>query len=163
MHIYTNKDAKKSVTLKKSLKIKNNPNVKWSIIFKKKLGALAFPKKRLLNLDFQYSSRLINLSQKNHRERSPRLDWEDYYTHDEINQYLLDTAAAHSTIAEAKVIGTTPEGRDIMALEITQAPSDADIIYIEAGTIQLQLTFREVAWSVRWGRWLRATFLHWLA
>jgi len=60
------------------------------------------------------------------------LDWDDYYDHDTINQFL-DALAAANDWASVINIGQSYEGRDMNVLALTKAGKGAPIIWLEAG------------------------------
>ena len=86
---------------------------------------------------------MINLSkvkvskEVNHGNRagSPRytLDWNDYYSHDVINEFIDELAATYPNVTTVSV-GTTYEGRDMRAIQVNRAGPDAPNIWVEAGT-----------------------------
>merc|ERR1719391_1018286 len=60
------------------------------------------------------------------------LDWDDYYDHDTLNQFL-DALAAANDWASVINIGKSYEGRDMNVLAITKAGPGAPNIWLEAG------------------------------
>jgi carboxypeptidase A4 len=60
------------------------------------------------------------------------LDWDDYYDHDILNQFL-DAQAAANDWAEVINIGQSYEGRDMNVLAITKAGPGAPNVWLEAG------------------------------
>merc|ERR1711997_1301964 len=51
------------------------------------------------------------------RKQPFKMTWDDYYTHDEILQFMEDTAATFD-YAETEIIGKSYEGRDMKVLKI---------------------------------------------
>ena len=66
---------------------------------------------------------------------SPRynLDWDDYYSHDDINAFIDELADTYSGFVSTRSIGSSFEGRDMRVIEITRAGPGAPNIWIEAG------------------------------
>jgi len=60
------------------------------------------------------------------------LDWDDYYDHDVLNQFL-DALAGANDWAEVINIGQSYEGRDMNVLAITKAGPGAPNVWLEAG------------------------------
>jgi len=62
-----------------------------------------------------------------------KLDWEDYYSYDVINEFLDDVAAANSDFIKVVSIGKSYEGRDMNVIEIRKAGPGKPNVWIEAG------------------------------
>jgi len=60
------------------------------------------------------------------------LDWDDYYDHDTINEFL-DALAAANDFANVINIGKSYEGRDMNVLALTKAGPGAPNVWLEAG------------------------------
>merc|ERR1719468_742872 len=60
------------------------------------------------------------------------LDWDDYYDHDTLNQFL-DALAGSNDWADIINIGKSYEGRDMNVLAITKAGPGAPSVWLEAG------------------------------
>lgn len=60
------------------------------------------------------------------------LDWDDYYDHDTLNQFL-DALAEANDFAEVINIGQSYEGRDMKVLAVTKAGPGAPNVFLEAG------------------------------
>merc|ERR1719462_1119746 len=60
------------------------------------------------------------------------LDWDDYYDHDTLNQFL-DALAAANDWASVINIGKSYEGRDMNVLALTKAGEGAPNIWLESG------------------------------
>merc|ERR1719391_1426220 len=60
------------------------------------------------------------------------LDWDDYYDHDTLNQFL-DALAAANDFADVINIGKSYEGRDMNVLAITKAGPGAPNVWLESG------------------------------
>jgi len=60
------------------------------------------------------------------------LDWDDYYGHDVLNQFL-DALAKKYEFADVINIGKSYEGRDMNVLAITKAGPGAPNVWLEAG------------------------------
>jgi murein tripeptide amidase MpaA len=60
------------------------------------------------------------------------LDWDTYYDHDIINEFLDALADTHDFV-ETVSIGKSHEGRDIKVLKVGRAPEGAPNVWIEAG------------------------------
>ena len=61
-------------------------------------------------------------------------DWEDYYGHDDINDFIDGLASgSNSDWVKTVSIGKSYEGRDMRVIEITKAGPGAPIAWIEAG------------------------------
>jgi len=60
------------------------------------------------------------------------LDWDDYYDHDTLNQFL-DALAGANDWANVINIGKSYEGRDMNVLAITKAGPGAPSVWLEAG------------------------------
>jgi len=60
------------------------------------------------------------------------LDWDDYYDHDTLNEFIEALADAND-FASIIPIGQSYEGRDMKVLAITKAGPDAPSIFLESG------------------------------
>jgi murein tripeptide amidase MpaA len=60
------------------------------------------------------------------------LDWDAYYRHDAINDFVDELARTHD-FAESVVIGKTYEGREMKVLRTNKAGEGAPNVWIEAG------------------------------
>ena len=60
------------------------------------------------------------------------LNWDDYFPHQDINDFLDEIAATYEYV-DVVSIGNTYEGRDTKALQITKAGPGKPNIYIEGG------------------------------
>jgi len=60
------------------------------------------------------------------------LDWDDYYDHDTLNEFIEALADAND-FASIIPIGQSYEGREMKVLAITKAGPDAPTIFLEAG------------------------------
>ncbi|XP_033102550.1 carboxypeptidase B-like [Anneissia japonica] len=60
-------------------------------------------------------------------------DYSKYHTYDEIQQWVADSAAAHSNIAESFQIATSTEGRAINGLKIGKKASGKPAVYFQGG------------------------------
>jgi len=60
-------------------------------------------------------------------------DWNDYYRHDEINNYIDELASTNSDFINTVSIGKTNEGRDMRVIQITKAGSGAPNVWVDAG------------------------------
>jgi len=60
------------------------------------------------------------------------LDWDDYYSHDVLNEFL-DSLAADNDFAEVINIGKSYEGRDMNVLAVKKAGEGAPSVFLEAG------------------------------
>jgi len=71
---------------------------------------------------------------KKRNKMMPRytLDWDDYYDHDVLNEFL-DSLAADNGFAEVINIGQSYEGRDMNVLAVTKAGPGAPNVWLEAG------------------------------
>jgi murein tripeptide amidase MpaA len=65
---------------------------------------------------------------------SPRytLTWDDYYSHETINEFIDELAATHDFV-ETVSIGTTVEGRDLRVVQIKKAGAGKPNVFIDAG------------------------------
>ncbi len=70
-------------------------------------------------------------SKKSHR--SGQYDWEDYYSHDDINTFIDELASTNSDWVSTVSIGKSYEGRDMRVIKIEKAGPGAPIAWIEAG------------------------------
>jgi hypothetical protein len=59
-------------------------------------------------------------------------DWEDYHSHEQINNYIESLAEAHDYVSVVN-IGQTYEGREMKVIKITKAGEGAPNVFIEAG------------------------------
>ena len=68
------------------------------------------------------------------RVGSPRytLDWDDYYSHEVINEFIDELADSYPDVTTVS-IGQTFEGRDMRVIQVNRAGPDAPNIWIEAG------------------------------
>jgi len=62
-----------------------------------------------------------------------KLDWDDYYSLDVINEFLEDTAAANSEFINVVSIGKSYEGREMKVIEIRKAGDGKPNVWLEAG------------------------------
>lgn len=61
-----------------------------------------------------------------------KLDWTDYYDHDDLNEFV-DSLAASNDWADVINIGKSYEGRDMNVIAITKAGPGAPNVWLEAG------------------------------
>jgi len=71
-------------------------------------------------------------AKKKQAKKDYDLDWDDYYDHDTLNQFL-DALAASNDFANIINIGKSYEGRDMNVLAITKAGPGAPNVWLEAG------------------------------
>ena len=66
--------------------------------------------------------------------KSPRysLDWDDYYSHDVINEFIDELAANYPDVTTTS-IGETYEGRDMRVIHMERAGPGAPNIWVETG------------------------------
>ena len=69
-------------------------------------------------------------------------DWNDYYRHDEINNFIDELASTNPEFINTVSIGKTVEGRDMRVIQITKAGSGAPNVWVDAG--KLFEKFREI-------------------
>ncbi|OXA37684.1 carboxypeptidase B [Folsomia candida] len=62
----------------------------------------------------------------------PRLSWDAYYSVDEINAFINETAAAHPTIATTGVYGRSHEGRDLNYIRLNKGNTRKPVIWVDA-------------------------------
>merc|ERR1719210_2477562 len=62
-----------------------------------------------------------------------RYDWDDYYRHDDINNFIDELASTNSDFINTVSIGKTNEGRDMRVIQITKAGSGAPNVWVDAG------------------------------
>ena len=60
-------------------------------------------------------------------------DWNDYYSHNDINDFIDGLAASNAGYVSTTSIGKTVEGRDMRVVKIEKAGPGAPIAWIEAG------------------------------
>jgi len=85
--------------------------------------------------DVQSMLREVDQSRRRSVRRGNRkydLDWDDYYDHDTLNQFL-DALAEANDFAEVISIGQSYEGRDMKVLAVTKAGPGAPNVWLEAG------------------------------
>ena len=91
---------------------------------------------------------LEDLRRSNEKESMKRnkmnlgYDWNDYYRHDEINNFIDELASTNSEFINTVSIGKTVEGRDMRVIQITKAGSGAPNVWVDAG--KLVEKFREI-------------------
>jgi len=71
-------------------------------------------------------------SKKGRSNSGYTLDWDDYYSHDVLNEFL-DALAASNDFASIINIGQSYEGRDMNVLAVTKAGPGAPSVWLEAG------------------------------
>ena len=71
-----------------------------------------------------------------------RYDWNDYYRHEDINNFIDELASTNSDFINTVSIGKTVEGRDMRVIQITKAGSGAPNVWVDAG--KLFEKFREI-------------------
>ena len=62
-------------------------------------------------------------------------DWNDYYRHDEINNFIDELASTNPEFINTVSIGKTVEGRDMRVIQITKAGSGAPNVWVDAGKL----------------------------
>ena len=77
----------------------------------------------------------LHQSQNNKRTTKVKagLDWEDYYGHDDINDFIDGLASSNADWVSTQSIGKSYEGRDMRIIKIEKAGPGAPIAWIEAG------------------------------
>ena len=76
---------------------------------------------------------ISDLKEKSKRPKSSSYDWNNYYSHRHINDFIDELAYANPLWVKTKSIGKTYEGRDMKVIEISHAGPEAPIAWIEAG------------------------------
>ena len=71
-----------------------------------------------------------------------RYDWDDYYRHEDINNFIDELASTNSDFINTVSIGKTVEGRDMRVIQITKAGSGAPNVWVDAGNLFEK--FREI-------------------
>lgn len=66
------------------------------------------------------------------------LDWNDYYSHDDINEFIDELAATYDYVSTAS-IGQSYEGRDMRVIQIAKAGPGKPNIFVEAGKACISL------------------------
>jgi len=61
------------------------------------------------------------------------MDWDDYYDHDTLNEFIDSLASANADFAKIINIGQSYEGRDMNVLAIEKAGPGAPSVWLEAG------------------------------
>jgi len=85
--------------------------------------------------DVESMLREVDQSRRKSVQRGNRaydLDWNDYYDHDTLNQFLEALAEAND-FADVISIGQSYEGRDMKVLAVTKAGPGAPNVWLEAG------------------------------
>ena len=64
--------------------------------------------------------------------RKYNLDWNDYYSHDDFNEFIDKLASTYDFVNTIS-IGKSVEGRDMRVITINKASPEAKNVWIEAG------------------------------
>ncbi len=78
------------------------------------------------------SQQLAAESKRSYGRGDGRINFDQYYSHDELNAYIDDLATQNDFLSTVS-IGQSYEGRDMRVLQITKAGPGAPNIWIEAG------------------------------
>jgi predicted deacylase len=61
------------------------------------------------------------------------LNWDDYPSHKQINEFIDELAATHPAFVKTASLGKSYEGRDIRVIQITKAGAGKPNVFVEAG------------------------------
>jgi len=72
-------------------------------------------------------------TKKAYQKYDGKINFDQYYSHDDLNAYIEDLAAQNADFLSVTSIGKSVEGRDMKVLHITKAGPGKPNIWIEAG------------------------------